>query len=282
MAVAVEPAVMRERPGEPGEPVVARSGPERVVYFQPWVMMPSSLRDRPESRSMPVPDPTQYDSFATEYGEHAVAAPYNALYDRPATLDLVGDVAGLRVLDAGCGPGFYIHELIRRGAEVLGCDASPSMVALARERVGEAANLRVHALEDPFDWVESQSIDVVLCALAYHYLNDRMAFLGEAHRMLRPDGVVVISTHHPASDWHRLGGSYFTVEPVTETWSKGWEITAWRMPLTQMTAEFADAGFVIERLVEPAPRPEMAESHPESFSRLSTEPGFILFRLVKR
>jgi hypothetical protein len=38
------------------------------------------------------PDPVQYDSFAVEYEEHAAAAPYNALYDRPATLRLVGEV----------------------------------------------------------------------------------------------------------------------------------------------------------------------------------------------
>ncbi|NOX24310.1 MAG: class I SAM-dependent methyltransferase, partial [Actinobacteria bacterium] len=114
------------------------------------------------------------------------------------------------------------------------------------------------------------------------YINNRMGFLREIHRMLRPDGAFVISTHHPAGDWHRLGGSYFTVEPVTETWSTGWEITAWRMPLTRVTAEFAEAGFLIEQLVEPLPWPEMAESHPKSFHRLSTEPGFILLRLVKR
>ena len=111
---------------------------------------------------------------------------------------------------------------------------------------------------------------------------DRAGFLREIYRILRPDGVFVLSTHHPSGDWQRLGGSYFTVETVTETWSKGWEITAWRMPLTQLTAEFQSAGFLIERLVEPTPQPEMAESHPESFAKLSAEPGFILFRLVKK
>ena len=231
---------------------------------------------------MPDPDPTQYDSFAAEYEEHAVSAPYNALYDRPAMLELVGDVEGKRVLDAGCGPGIYSAELIKRGAEVSGCDASTQMIELARANAGETAELRVHSLEEPFEWIEDESIDVAVNALVYHYINNRLGFLTEIHRMLRPDGVFVISTHHPAGDWHRLGGSYFTVEPVTETWSKGWEITAWRMPLTQLTAEFAKAGFLIERLVEPAPRSEMAKSHPQSFARLSTEPGFILFRLVKR
>ena len=230
---------------------------------------------------MPAPEPTQYDSFAVAYEAHAAVAPYNALYDRPATLDLVGDVEGKRVLDAGCGPGLYAAELVKRGAEVLGCDASPQMVELALATVGDLADVRVHSLEEPFEWVDDLSIDVAVNALVYHYINDRAGFLGEIRRMLKPDGVLVISTHHPAADWHRLGGSYFAVETVTEVWSRGWEITAWRMPLSQLTAEFAEAGFLIERLVEPSPQPEMAESHPESFHRLSIEPGFILFRLVK-
>ena len=230
---------------------------------------------------MPGPEPTQYDSFAGEYETHASTAPYNALYDRPATLELIGDVEGKLVLDAGCGPGIYVAELMARGANVLGCDASVTMIELARAKVGDRADLRVHSLEEPFHWVADQSIDIVLSALVYHYLNDRAGFLSEVHRMLRPNGVFVMSTHHPAGDWHRLGGSYFSVEAVTERWSTGWEITAWRMPLTQLAAEFTEAGFLIERLVEPAPQPAMAESHPDSFQRLSTEPGFILFRMVK-
>ncbi len=91
----------------------------------------------------------------------------------------------------------------------------------------------------------------------------------------------MISTHHPTADWQRLGGSYFTTAPVTETWTQGWQIAAWRMLLTQITAEIADAGFVIERLVEPTPDPAMAHSHPRTYERLTTTPGFICFKLRK-
>jgi SAM-dependent methyltransferase len=230
---------------------------------------------------VPSPDPSQYDSFAGQYEEHAAFAPYNALYDRPATLRLLGDLKGRRVVDAACGPGFYLSELLAQGADVIGCDASPAMIDLARERVGGRAELRVHSLDDPFTWVDSETVDVVLCALAYHYVTNRSGFLREVHRMLGPEGSLVVSTHHPTADWCRLGGSYFEVAAVKEVWSKGWEITAWRMPLTQLTEEFATAGFMIERLVEPAPEPQMKESHPDSFEKLSREPGFILFRLRK-
>ena len=231
---------------------------------------------------MPDPEPDQYDSFASEYEAHAEVAPYNALYDRPATLALLGDVAGLRVLDAACGPGLYLEELLARGADVVACDGSAAMVELARARVGDRAEVRHQSLDEPITWVPDASLDLVLCALAYHYLNDRPAFLAEARRMLRPDGALVISTHHPTDDWRRLGGSYFTEEAVTETWSKGWTITAWRLPLSKLTDEFAEAGFAIERLVEPLPDPAMATSHPETFEVLSTMPAFVLFRLRLR
>jgi SAM-dependent methyltransferase len=225
------------------------------------------------------PDPAQYDAYAAEYEAHAAVAPYNALYDRPATLRLIGDVEGRRVLDAACGPGFYADEMLAAGATVVGCDAAPGMIDLARERVGDRAELRVHSLDDPFGWIDDDSIDIVVCALAYHYVSNRSGFLREVHRMLRPDGSLVISTHHPTDDWQRLGGSYFDVAAVTETWSKGWVVTAWRMPLTKLTEEFADAGFVIERLIEPTPEPAMRDSYPDTYAKLSRQPAFVLFRL---
>lgn len=231
---------------------------------------------------MPPPNPSQYDSFAHEYDEHASVAPYNALYDRPAMLRLIGDVSDQRVVDAACGPGFYLEALLARGASVTGCDASPRMIELARARVGESVDLRVHSLDEPLAWINDASIDVIVCALAYHYLDDRLGFLHEAARVLRSDGRLVISTHHPTEDWRRLGGSYFEVGAVTETWSKGWEITAWRLPLTRLTEEFATAGFLIERLVEPTPEPEMASTHPDTFEKLRNCPAFIMFELRQR
>ncbi len=89
----------------------------------------------------------------------------------------------------------------------------------------------------------------------------------------------VISTHHPTADRQRLGGSYFDVATVTEAWSKGWEITTWRMPLSWMTEEFATAGFVIDGLIEPTPESAMRETHPDTYDKLSNEPAFVLFRL---
>ena len=232
---------------------------------------------------MPDDENLGFEHFAHDYEAHAAISPHNALYDRPATLDLCGDIRDLRVFDAGCGPGLFAEEFVGRGArEVVGVDASPTMVELARERVKDRATFRVHDLQEPLEWLEPDSFDLAVMALVIHHLDDRVAALRALHRILRPHGALVVSTHHPTSDWMHHGGSYFDVAKIDETWSRGWNVHYWRMPLTQVVAEFADAGFVIERLVEPRPVPEMAEQYPDYDEELQTTPAFIAFRLVKR
>jgi ubiquinone/menaquinone biosynthesis C-methylase UbiE len=222
-----------------------------------------------------------FDEYADDFQLHAAESAYNALYDRPALLELLGDVAGLRVLDVGCGPGFYAEELVARGADVVAFDQGERMVELARHRLRDTATVRVHDLADPLDWVEDESFDRALAALVIHHLDDWGSALREIHRVLRPGGSLVLSTHHPTADWLRHGGSYFTTEPIVETWSRGWEVRYWRQPLMASCDEFCDAGFLIERIVEPRPITAMAEKYPEDFEKLNREPGFIAFKLLK-
>lgn len=189
---------------------------------------------------------------------------------------------GLRVLDAGCGPGLYAEELVARGAEVVGFDESPEMVRLARRRLGERFDVRVHDLDHPLDWLDDEGFDAALMALVLPHVDDRLGALRELWRVLRPGGRLVVSTRHPTSDWLRLGGSYFSVEPMEEDWHDGrWHVRYWRQPLHRTCEKFADAGFLIERVAEPLPRPEMADRWPEYHEKLMTEPGFIAFRLLK-
>jgi len=118
-------------------------------------------------------------------------------------------------------------------------------------------------------------------ALVIHHVDDRVALLRELHRVLKPGGHLVMSSHHPMEDWLRLGGSYFDVEPVEEVWRDDCEVRFWRLPLTETCVEIAAAGFQIARIVEPRPRREMARRFPEVHARLAEQVSFILFHLLR-
>jgi predicted TPR repeat methyltransferase len=84
-----------------------------------------------------------YDSFAEAYTAVNEASLVNAYYARPAILALAGNVAGQRILDAGCGSGPLFEALRDRGAIVTGFDKSTGMLELARRRLGDGADLQV-------------------------------------------------------------------------------------------------------------------------------------------
>jgi predicted TPR repeat methyltransferase len=86
--------------------------------------------------------PNGYDSFAEGYTAENEANLINGYYGRPAILNLAGDVAGRRVLDAGCGSGPIAAALRDRGATVTGLDSSAGMLEQARRRIGPDADLR--------------------------------------------------------------------------------------------------------------------------------------------
>lgn len=228
----------------------------------------------------PADAPAIYDRVAVRFERHAVGAFWNAWYDRPAVLGVLGPVTGLRVLDAGCGPGLYAEELVAAGADVVALDASAEMVRLARGRLGPGTPVLRHDLNEPLSMLADASFDRVVSALVWHYVDARVAALRELHRVLRPGGAVVISCEHPTAHWLHHGGSYFAVEANVEHW-RSLDVTmpSWRLPLSALCDEFAEGGFVIERIVEPQPVERAREVDPEEYRKLTNEPGFIVFRL---
>jgi SAM-dependent methyltransferase len=229
---------------------------------------------------------SQYDALGTAYQAANNDGPFNAYYERPATIALIGNVTGLRVLEAGCGPGALTTWLADSGASVTAMDVSPEMVRLATDRLGDRARILKADLAQPLDFAADASADLVVASLVMHYLADWTRPLAEFYRVLEPDGAVVFSTHHPTMDWQQHSrDDYFKVLHVTETWHKdgqSYDVTFWRRPLTAITAAISNAGFVIDRLVEPAPLPSLQQHDPEAYDKIRTRPRFLFFRLVKR
>ncbi len=226
-----------------------------------------------------------YDALAQDFESHATESVYNAYYDRPAVLSLLPPVQGKRVLDIGCGPGLYAMWLIEHGAQVVGCDISVEMVKRSQQRVGDRGIFYQHDISQPLSFATSASFDVAIAPLMIHYVTARVAALREVARTLTADGCLIVSTSHPFADWKSHGGSYFATELVQDTWSsssESFQMPFWRMSLTTLCDEFAQAGFFIDQLLEPQPVPVAAEIDPKTYGELMEQPGFIAFRLRKR
>jgi SAM-dependent methyltransferase len=228
-----------------------------------------------------------YAGFADRYDAFAPTKPYNALYERPATLSLLGDVAGLRVLDAGCGPGICCEILARSGATVHGVDVTPEMLDLARRRcAGLSVELTSGDLAQPLRWLADQSFDRVLCALALDYVEPLDRVFGEFYRVARPGGALVFSMAHPMHDWmdERTRGdrSYYETHRFGMYWGGFGEprpyVEAYRRPLAAILNPLAAAGWSLERIVEPRPQEEMRAVAEEDYLALARSPAFICVR----
>lgn len=221
-----------------------------------------------------------HGSLGDHFNTNAANNAYNAHIDRPAMLDLVGEVAGQRILDAGCGAGFYTAALAERGAAVLGVEDSAVLVEHARARVGDRAEVRQHDLNTPLGGLADGSFDGVLCALVIHHLADRPRFLGEVFRVLRPDGWLALSTTHPTADWQHFEDSYFSAEWVDlAIQDSSHAVRFQRMSLEVLVGELLGAGFVLERLVEPRPVEAYRELDPDRYARLVHRPTLLAVRV---
>ncbi|MDP9206422.1 MAG: class I SAM-dependent methyltransferase, partial [Gemmatimonadota bacterium] len=242
-------------------------------------------------------DDFNYDSVADRYARRVDSAPYNAHYERPAmlaTLDRLPSIRGRRVLDAGCGTGWYAAQLLARGARVAGIDGSKRMLSYARARFGRqtwggggggaasddglllAAGDLSSAL--PF---RSASFEVVVSPLVLHYIRDWTPALSELARVLIPGGRLVFSTHHPAHEAQRLAADGFAVrydeiQLVEEEWEEIGQVRFFRRSLMSITDALAEAGFVMERLVEPVPTDAFRAAKPEAYARLLERPEFLI------
>lgn len=96
------------------------------------------------------------------------------------------------VLDVGCGTGTALAEYVEAGCRVVGVDPSPAMLAQARARLGEAADLRI--IDGPRLPVDDASVDLVLVSLVLHSVShgEAVGILREAARVLVPGGQVLV------------------------------------------------------------------------------------------
>jgi SAM-dependent methyltransferase len=115
----------------------------------------------------------------------------------PALRALLPDLRGRKVLDLGCGYGWFCRWAREAGAaEVLGIDVSGKMLARARADTVDAAISYQRADLEGVELPQG-AFDLVYSSLAVHYIEDMGRLMAQVYRSLVPGGSLVFSTEHP-------------------------------------------------------------------------------------
>ncbi len=188
---------------------------------------------------------------------------------------MLPDMRGLRVVDLGCGFGWFCRWARKAGASsVLGIDLSEKMLARARTDTADlAVKYEISDLEDLS--LSEASFDIAYSSLALHYVEDVGRLYKTIHRALVDGGRLVFSTEHPivmaptkpgwliAQDGRKTWpvDQYFVEGPRTTDWlSKG--VVKYHRTIGTTLNLLNDAGFRITRLVEFCPNPAQIAAAP--------------------
>jgi arsenite methyltransferase len=134
----------------------------------------------------------------------------DAVRRRRIVRDALAAATGERILDVGCGPGFYCVELLQDVGplgSVVGVDGSAAMLTLAARRCAGHENVELHQADATALPVEDGGFDAAISVQVQEYVRDVDTGLGELHRALRPGGRVLLFD----IDWETL--SVHTEEP---------------------------------------------------------------------
>jgi SAM-dependent methyltransferase len=215
----------------------------------------------------------------------------NGLLDSPM-LEACGRVAGLKILDCGCGEGRFCRMLVERGAAyALGLDLCEPLIAAARALQSERDAYRVADVQD-LGFIDDAAFDLAVSYLNQCDLPDFNANNRQVWRVLRRGGRFIVANLHPmrsaVGGWHRApdgNKQHVILDDYFDEGERRWkmlgvEFTNFHRSLSTYSRGFLDAGFRIAAIVEPTVTPENLMFYPELDDELRV-PNFIIYVLQK-
>lgn len=121
---------------------------------------------------------------------------YNEMLEMPATLELLGNVRGKKVLDFGCGTGIYTKILKKKGAKIKGFDISVGMLKIAKEWVPNVELKKGSGYNIPF----KEKFDIIVASLVLDYFNNWGKVFKQVKKVLKKDGYFIFSIGNPISE----------------------------------------------------------------------------------
>jgi ubiquinone/menaquinone biosynthesis C-methylase UbiE len=122
--------------------------------------------------------------------------PFNTIV-RQIGLSMYPPQEGMRVLDVGCGTGTNLSLYHPAGCEVFGIDLSPAMVEMARQKLGDRAEIHLgNASQMPY---EDNLYDLVTTMMTLHEMSDQIRFtvMSEMVRVVKSNGHILVTDFHP-------------------------------------------------------------------------------------
>jgi len=144
-----------------------------------------------------------------------------------------------RLLDVGCGDGFFMQQLMRMGFTCAGLDVSAPMIERCRARVGEDVELYCGPIES---YTPAQPFDVVACGEVLEHIEDDLGTLHHIWRLLRPGGLFVLSVPLDMRLWNEVDARaghqrrYTKVGILSKLQQAGFRTeryTVWGWPITR-------------------------------------------------
>ncbi len=218
----------------------------------------------------------------------------------PALLDILGDVAGKHILDAGCGNGYLCRMLARRGAKMVGVDLSSGLIEIARSREPELGIVYHVGSIAHMSFLADDSFDAVVSVCVLMDTRDYEEALGEMHRVLMPGGILAAATMHPCFasppgyGWERQPMDSTRPEDrrywkVRDYLQRTWETWHWQgmgtaisfhRPLSDYMQVLLSLGFRLTHFIEPCPSPELVAADPVMWAPDARIPLFLVLGAV--
>lgn len=217
---------------------------------------------------------------------------YNDFIEQPAIKKLLPSLAGLRVLDLGCGFGELANYIIDHGAiHVTGVDISENMLAIAKKHTN------IHYLHSSMEDVtfKEQEFDLIVSSLAFHYIADYDSLIAKIVKWIKPDGYLVFSTEHPivtankkAEGWVSDPDSNIFHWPINHYGEEGLRSQFWGVDgvikyhrkLSTLLNVLIQNGLTVLEVEEPESTPEGLEKMPKIINERK-RPSFIVIKAKK-
>ncbi|MGH3472645.1 MAG: class I SAM-dependent methyltransferase [Nocardioidaceae bacterium] len=211
------------------------------------------------------------------------------LVEWPAQREFLGDVTELSVLDAGCGSGAKVAELVHDGAVAsVGVDISDSFLIAPPPGLkliqGDLSDLAA------VPGLAGRRFDRILFLQSFGYAKDPVDALRTARAMLADEGFILLTRTNPIryaierseENGTSLGEEYFSTSSFSyrhRNWDDSVTLTKRPYTMSDLINTFSAAGLWIEGAVEPQMAADVGQRYPHKQAVMNKYLGIVMFKL---